>query len=746
MRVAQLEGRTVERRRGVAGPLVRRDDLVSRLVADRERSALLVAAPAGYGKTTLLRQWLADDDREFAWITLDARHNDPVLLIGSIAAALDEIEPLDEDALAPPLGDPDLADALVPRLCDSLRRRERPFVLVLDDVHRLLDETLKPLGELAESVPRGSMLAFAGRTEPALGVGRLRVRRLLAELGPEDLAMTPDEAAELLASRGVCLGPDAMARLIERTEGWAAGLYLATLYLEAETEPDSAIERFSGDHRLLADYLHDEFLSTLSAEDADFMIRSSILDRLSGEVCDAVLGCEGSAARLRRLRRSNLLLIPLDRRDRQYRCHTLLRELLESELGGLGVRQERELHGRASAWYERDVQPDRAVAHAIAAGDTERAGALIWARTASYASRGRVATLRDWLALLGGQATAASPTLSLTQATVDLSRGDGALVDHWVGTALERLKDRDGSERSELEASARLIRAAGAARDGIAPMRDDVASAYEHLPEDSPWRSIARLIDGVSSHLAGDREQARKLLEEGSRRGGTGAPSIEALCHAQLTLVALDEGNLEEAIALAENAVAQTKRHGLDATPTSALTYAAAALVHGVQGQAATAARELSAAERLLGELNEFSSWYEAEVRIVIARALLVLDDAPAARARLADAARHLKRGSDAPVLRDWIGVAWRDADAAHAVTGRWPLSPAELRLLHFLPTHLSFREIAEELFVSANTVKTQARSIYRKLGVSSRAEAVACARTAGLLEAAASPVEPGPD
>ena len=476
------------------------------------------------------------------------------------------------------------------------------------------------------------------------------------------------------------------------------------------------------------------------------MIRSSILDRLSGEVCDAVLGCEGSAARLRRLRRSNLLLIPLDRRDRQYRCHTLLRELLESELGGLGVRQERELHGRASAWYERDVQPDRAVAHAIAAGDTERAGALIWACTASYASRGRVATLRDWLALLGGQATAASPTLSLTQATVDLSRGDGALVDHWVGTALERLKDRDGSERSELEASARLIRAAGAARDGIAPMRDDIASAYEHLPEDSPWRSIARLIDGVSSHLAGDREQARKLLEEGSRRGGTGAPSIEALCHAQLTLVALDEGNLEEAIALAENAVAQTKRHGLDATPTSALTYAAAALVHGVQGAGGDGGPR---AERRRAPARR------AERVQLVVRGRGADRDRPGAvgarrRAGRQGPARRRRSTPQArvgrPVLRDWIAVAWRDADAAHAVTGRWPLSPAELRLLHFLPTHLSFREIAEELFVSANTVKTQARSIYRKLGVSSRAEAVACARTAGLLEAAASPVEPGPD
>jgi LuxR family maltose regulon positive regulatory protein len=174
--------------------------------------------------------------------------------------------------------------------------------------------------------------------------------------------------------------------------------------------------------------------------------------------------------------------------------------------------------------------------------------------------------------------------------------------------------------------------------------------------------------------------------------------------------------------------------NGLRETPTQAVVYAVAAFVDAVDGDAATASRHAKQAEALLAKLIELSPWYQAEARIVLARALTRLDDVAGARSLLAAAARDLRQISDAVTLREWVREAWSEADSA-TVSGRWPLSPAELRLLHFLPTHLSFRQIAEELFVSPNTVKTQARSVYQKLGVSSRAEAVACARTAGLLQ-----------
>jgi LuxR family maltose regulon positive regulatory protein len=210
------------------------------------------------------------------------------------------------------------------------------------------------------------------------------------------------------------------------------------------------------------------------------------------------------------------------------------------------------------------------------------------------------------------------------------------------------------------------------------------------------------------------------------------------LCLAQLSLLTSDEGDEDESLRLADEAMKAAEHFALGDDATSALAFAAAGLAQARRGRADIADRNLSSAATLLDGLNDFSSWYVAETRIVIARALLLLDDVAGARARLAEAGRFVQRTSDAPVLNQWTEAAWQEADASQAVSGRWPLSPAELRLLHFLPTHLSLREIAGELFVSPNTVKSHSQAVYRKLGVSSRAEAVACARKAGLLDGGA--------
>ena len=224
------------------------------------------------------------------------------------------------------------------------------------------------------------------------------------------------------------------------------------------------------------------------------------------------------------------------------------------------------------------------------------------------------------------------------------------------------------------------------------------------------------------------------------------APNVATHCLAQLALVALDEEDPEGAEALVDHAMSKVDHFGLGDDSSQALPPAVASLVRAGRGRVEEATRDLKAAGDLLAGLNDFSPWYEAETRIVLARALLLLDDVAGARARLAEAGRFLRQTADATVLREWLERAWQEGDAARSVTGRWPLSPAELRLLHFLPTHLTFREIADELFVSANTVKTQARAVYQKLGVSSRAEAVACARAAGLLDTAEAGVQRRPD
>ncbi len=722
---------------GARTGLITRHRLVSRLLGAAGAPIASVVAPAGYGKTTVLSEWDAADPRPFAWITLDDRHNDPALLVASIAHGLDRIETIDAgvfDALSTPR--PSISNVVVPRLVQSLGQREQPFVLVLDDVHALHDpEAFSPLIAMAQHLTPGSQLALAARSEPPMRFARLRAQGRLVELHAHDLVMTRSEASRLLRACGVKLGPEALKRLIERTEGWPVALYLAALSLDGEDDLDLAVERFTGDDRLVADYLGDEFLARLDDDDLDFLTGTSVLDRLSGSLCDAMLGLEGSAATLRRLSRSNLLLVPLDRRDEQYRFHALLRQMLQSELHRLGQRRESELHARASRWYTEQGDFDQAIPHAISAGDIHQVGQLMWANTADYESHGREATMRRWLDRFTDAQISGSPTLCLALATNHLSRGEGDKVEHWTAVATRSLENVPRSEQGALEVGAALIQASGAARDGVTRMAEDALRAYGLLPEDSPWRSLCRLLEGAAHHLRGNREQARAALEEGSRRGGVAAPNVQTLCLAQLALLAIDEDDLDAASDLALQATAEADRYGLNDYPVSTLVFAVSALVRARRGRIEDAARDVKRSIGLLELLTNFSSWYEAETRIVLGRALLLLDDVAAARTHLRDAARHLRQTSDATVLAEWLEEASKEADSAASAHGQWPLTMAELRLLHCLPTHLSFREIAEQLFVSTNTVKTQARSIYRKLGVSSRAEAVATAGAAGLIE-----------
>ncbi|MEK6271171.1 MAG: LuxR C-terminal-related transcriptional regulator [Actinomycetota bacterium] len=696
----------------------------------------MIIAPAGYGKTTVLSEWDAADERPFIWVTFDDRHNDPAFMVGSIASALDEIEPIDGgvfEGLATPR--PSIRKVVVPRLVESLRGRERPFVLVLDDLQSLEDSvSLHSVTAMAEHMPSGSQLALATRSEPPIGLGRLRTHRRLVELHAHDLVMTRSEASHLLEAAGFELGSAAVKRLIERTEGWPAALYLATLALEGEPDPQHAIERFAGDDRLVADYLRDEFLSRQPADDLDFLTATSLLDRLTGPLCDAVLEREGSGETLRRLSRSNLLLVPLDRTDEQFRYHALLREMLESELHRLGEGRESGLHARASKWYAEQGDFDHAIPHAISAGDIHEAGWLIWANTVDYETHGRSSTLRRWLDQFTDEQLVSSPALCLALATNHVTRGEGHQVERWTSAAVGSLENVSQSKRGALEVNAALLRAAGAARDGVVRMGEDAARAYEALPEDSQWRSLCRFLEGTAHHLVGERRRARSALEEGSRRGGVAAPNVQTVCLAQLGLLAIDENDSGAAAAAVTQATTSIDRFGLGDYPMEALVFAVSALVRATSGRIEDANRDVKHSTRLLRLLTELSPWYEAETRIVLARALLALDDVAAARDHLADAARYLHQTPDAVVLQEWLEVALRETESAASVDGRWPLTTAELRLLHFLPTHLSFREIAEQLFVSTNTVKTQAQASYRKLGVSSRAEAVACAGAAGLI------------
>jgi len=715
---------------------VARERLVARLCGARDVPLVLVVAPAGYGKTTVLTEWAEQDDRPFAWIEPQREGGEVGRLLSSIALALDEIEPVGREVFARSAREAEGPDMLTQRLARSLAGRRRPFVLVLDDAHVLeAPAAFAALEVLVDHMPAGSQLAVASRTEPdALPVGRLRTHRRLVELRTPDLAMTRAEAGALLMGLGLQQADIDM--LVGRTEGWPAGLYLAALSLRDQPDRRRALAGFAGDDRFVADYVRDELLAELPGDRLRFLRRTSMLEDLTGPLCDAVLARPGSGGTLRDLARANVMLVPLDRTDARYRYHGLFAEMLRGELRRLEPQYEAEAHRRASAWHAERGEVERAIHHATAADDVASAGDLLWRVAPEYVMSGRHAVIRRWLERFTNEQIAGQPRLALAAAASAFAVGDRDRVDHWCAAA-ERGLVRDPARRSRSGDAAIAVLRTFVGRDGVAAMGADAAAIAEGIEDDMPWRAICALLRGAAAHLAGDAAEARTHLEDGARRAAVAAPVVQVLCLAQLGVVALDERDAGTAEVCIARARQQIERVGLREHPLCALPFAASALHRAHRGRVDEARRDMGAGSRLLALLADVAPWYDAETRLLLARTALRLGDVVGARTLLAEASRMVPRAS-APALNAWLEAAWARADSfsAAAILGPSSLTTAELRVLRLLPTHLSFREIAASLHVSANTIKTHAHAVYRKLDASSRTEAVAHARHVGLLDA----------
>jgi len=670
----------------------------------RDVPFVLLVAPAGYGKTTVLSEWAACDGRRFAWIDLGAGDNNP----GRLLAAANR----------------------------TVHGSEAPTVLVVDNAHLVsTSETFDALDELARSMPYGSQLALASRSEPELPVGSLRADRRLFELRGGDLAMTRSEAGALLAAAGIRLPGAGLDTLMRRTEGWPAGLYLAALSLGAQPNVDAALSRFAGDDQVVADYLRDELLARLEPAQVTFLLRTSILATLSGSLCDSVLD-EGDSARvLGALARSNVLLVSLDRGGSAYRHHPLFGEMLRAELRRLDPAREPQLHARASAWYEQDGDIDSAIRHAVVAGDPRQSGELLWRHASSYIGHGRNDALQSWLNHFNEDQLADVPALAVASATSSLAAGDGDQARHWVSAATRSLARHPSSGQRALDGAAQVLRAVVAER-GLAQMGQDAARACALSQDDRDTRSFACLLEGAAHHLTGERPRARGALEDGARSGAVTAPHVQALCLAQLALLEMDEEDWDAATTLSERARSRVEGCGLDDYPIVALVYAVSALARSHGRRVEDAHRDLRTASRLTARLVDFAPWYEAETRVALARASLGLSDVAGARSLLAGSTRLVQKIPESTTLRVWLRETYSQLEAATGSAGEGlTLTAAELRVLRMLPTHLSFPAIAKQLFVSTNTVKTHVRALYRKLDATSRSEAVSHAAAAGLLQ-----------
>jgi LuxR family transcriptional regulator, maltose regulon positive regulatory protein len=733
----------------LAGPSARpgtvaKADAIGRLCASTLPFATVVG-PAGYGKTTLLAKWAEADPRPFAWVALDGRDDDAVVFLRYIAAAIHGVEPVPAEvfeALSGPGGS--TWTNRVPRVGSALGALERPLVLVLDDLHAVANPScLDVLAALFEYVPAGSQIAVASREDPALPLARWRAHGLVHEIGVPDLRLDEQEAKLLLEAAGVELDASELSKLTERTEGWPAGLYLAALSLQAGAPSPANPAGFTGDDRFLSEYFRSELLSRLPPAEAEFLKYTSVLDRMCGGLCDAVLETTRSADTLESLERRNCFVVPLDRRGEWYRYHHLFGQLLRTELERSEPDILPELNRRAMAWCIANDLTEAAVVYGHAAGETDAIAGLVDGLALTLHYDGRMETVEEWLGWFADDDLRRYPALAVEAAWVWALRGRPLEAERWLALAegaTSTIPLSDGS--ATIEPWVATLRT-GMMPDGVEQAVADGDLALDQLSPDSGWRPAALMLRGAAHALLGATGRATDDLTAAVKAGlAGGAAEVVILAHAQLALLAATQGAWGEAGQRARAAQALVEESGLGDYSTSALAHVATARVALHEARPEDARAALTRAHRLRPLLDHGLPWLTIQVGLELIRAHLALAEAGAARTILTETERVLEvRPHMGSLIEDARELRERVA-ATSGSGGAWAMSltGAELRLLPYLATHLMFPEIAGRLFISRNTVKSEAVSIYRKLGVSSRSEAIERAVEVGLLESSVYP------
>jgi LuxR family transcriptional regulator, maltose regulon positive regulatory protein len=714
---------------------VSRTALVNRLRATSPSLVTLVA-PAGYGKTTLAAQWAERERRPCAWLTVDESDDDPDVLLARLGDALERIRP-DEGLPRAAARRARLWATELQRLASRLGTLG-DFLLVVDDAQLLRSRNAtKVLATLAEHVPAGSTLALAGRVAPALPIARLRADGRLLELGAAELELSRRESEALLRSLDAGLTDDDAAELLLRCEGWAAGIRLSALARRHAGGRDRPVPR--GDDRFLAEYFRSEFLSPLTDELRAFLRRTSVLESLTAQACNAVLKRKDSGRVLASLERRHLLLAPLDRHGEAYRCHPLLRDLLARELAETEPELVVTLHRRAADSFEAHGDPESALGHAEASGDVDRSARIVAAIALPTYYRGRIAEVESWLGRFDEQAQLEQyPAVAVLGGWIHALGGRPGAAERWLAAA-ERGAALETAPGGDSVAPAISLLRAALCRDGVEQMCADIQSALGGLPPSSQWRPTALLLLGCTLVLRGQDALADAILaaaEESAERLDATDTLLVAISERSLLASARGEHELAEAHSMRARALAEEFQ--LDGYTTTALELAASARTSLRSSRWDDARISLASAHALTPRLTEALPWLAVQTRLELTRAYVTLRDAEAAQAVLSEVLEILRRRPSLGVLPEQASELQLEVEAMWAADERngAGLTRAELRLLPLLATHLSFREIGARLYVSRNTVKTQAISVYRKLGVSSRSDAIDRAVRLGLVAA----------
>lgn len=719
---------------GVRPGIVVRTALVERLAATRV-PVITVAAPPGYGKTTLMSQWAERIGSRAAWLSCDDGDNDPVVLLSALAVALDRIGRVDPSIFSA-LASAGADITVVPRFVSAVASVQPPVTVLLDQAEAVTNrQCLNTIAEFALRLPPGWQLGLASRTAVPLPTARLRAQGGILEVTADDLSMGPREADSLLKGAGVEADEASVRDLLQRTEGWPAGLYIAALAIKSGSRNSDVGFTFTGDDVYMGDYLRSELLDRISGAEASFLIRTSVLDRMCGSLCDAILEETGSTAVLEQMEARNLLVIPLDRHREWYRYHHLLRDLMRAELRRREPDLIQDLNFRAAAWFEANAMPEAAIDHAQAAGDYDRVARLILELQQPVWASGRAETVLRWMDWLRDVPSAEYyGAIAVHGSLIFALLGQPAEAERWAAAAERASPGGVLPDGSTMEATLAYLRAI-LCRTGIGEMRRDARIAWEGLSPASPYRATMLYTEGISYLLEGDLARAEPILARAlDLATQAGSLPLAGMILAEQSGVAAERDDWPGVTTLARRAATIVETGHFGDYWTSALVYAWASRASAYRGDVGQARFYLGRASRLRPLLTYALPVGSVQALLEMTRSYITLADPEGAAAVLAQVHDILQQRPDLGVLPELAGQLQASLATANArAVGASSLTAAELRLLPLLATHLSYQEIGERLFVSKNTVKTQAYSAYRKLRVSSRSEAVVRARELGL-------------
>jgi LuxR family maltose regulon positive regulatory protein len=714
----------------VRSGVIPRERLAPLREAAQGSRVVLISAPAGYGKSTVAAEWARLDPRDVGWVRLGQPDNDPVVLLNHIAAALEQVGPIPED-LRDELSrqTPRIDEVALPLLAAALSECGRS-ILVLDDVHVITAEKGRAiLTVLADHVPSGSQVMLVTRGDPGVPLGRLRTSGDLVEVDARLLALDTEETRAVAASGGLELTDEAAEALRERTEGWAAAVVLAALSLRDREDGAARVASLVGNQAQIADYLLEEVLRSQPDKLAAFLLGSSILDRMSAPLCGAVLGVADAADSLDALARSNAFVIPLDDRREWYRYHHLLGDFLRAELERRHPELYRLYLARAASWCEVHGSPDEAFAYAHECGDLAQAGRIALANQARFTQRGQSETMRLWLDGCTDENIASDPQLSIAAAWVFLYQGDEARARRSIAAAERGPLDVPSADGATSLRSALACVRAAVAPDGIPRMLRDaeLVCASEKNARTRWYFSGARAL-GTAYVLLGRPQEAIAPLREVISSHHPELPALRIMSLAYLAFAAWELGNRRDAHRWAVQSTMAVADEHLEETAYSAIASTGGAVAHLERGDHTAATRQLENVRRLRPLLGA-ARWVDVDLALRCADVSLDLGDRPGAVELTRIAGDALQGYPDAGALPSRL----QRLEERIRLGTDFGLTSAELRLIHFLPTHLSLQEIADRLYLSRATVKTEVASIYAKLGVPGRSEAVDIVEQSGL-------------